>query len=122
MTTHAVVPAARASQSRKAIAFLGCLLALSIASSAPAALISSFQAGEGGWQLGTLAVAQLDSSPDLEIVVPYRDSTGTWYLDAFKYTGQRLAGFPYAAGGDVMNVSPTIYDLDHDGRDEIIFT
>ena len=40
----------------------------------------------------------------------------TWFLDAFKYNGQRLPGFPYASGGEVMNVSPTLYDLDHDGR------
>ena len=121
MTTHAVVPAARASHSAKPIILFG-FLALLAAPRAQSALVSSFQAGDGGWHLGTLAVAQLDSSPDLELVVPYRDSTGAWFLDAFKYTGQRLPGFPYAAGSDVMNISPTIYDLDHDGRDEIIFT
>src|SRR5438105_13709915 len=81
-----------------------------------AALISSFQAGDGGWHLGTLAVGNLDSEPDLEIVVPYRNSAGQWVLDAFKYNGQRLAGFPYLAGGEEMNVSPTLYDLDGDGR------
>jgi hypothetical protein len=85
-------------------------------------LISTFQAGDSSWHLGTLAAANLDASPGLEIIVPYRDSSGTWYLDAFKYDGQRLPGFPYAAGGDALNVSPTIYDLDGDGLDEIIFT
>src|SRR3954447_18708967 len=121
MNACAVVPAAWVKQSKAAL-FMLALAGGGGVFTASAALISSFQAGEGGWHLGTLAVAQLDSSPDLEIVIPYRDSTGTWYLDAFKYTGQRLPGFPYATGGDVMNVSPTIYDLDHDGRDEIIFT
>jgi len=91
-------------------------------STSPAAVISSFQAGDGGWHLATLAVGNLDSEPDLEIVVPYRNSTGQWVLDAFKYTGQRLPGFPYFAGGEEMNVSPTLFDLDGDGRDEIIFT
>jgi len=85
-------------------------------------LISTFRAGDAGWNLGTLAVGNLDNSPDLELVIPYRDSTGTWHLDAFKYNGQRLPGFPYTTGAEVMNVSPTLYDLDHDGRDEIIFT
>jgi hypothetical protein len=85
-------------------------------------LISTFQAGDAGWNLGTIAVGNLDSSPDLELVIPYRDSTGTWHLDAFKYNGQRLPGFPYTTGAEVMNVSPTLYDLDGDGRDEIIFT
>jgi hypothetical protein len=89
---------------------------------AAATLISTFQAGDSGWNLGTLAVGKLDNSPDPEIIIPYRDSTGTWHLDAFKYNGQRLPGFPYTTGADVMNVSPTLYDLDHDGRDEIIFT
>lgn len=87
-----------------------------------AALISTFPAGNSSWHLGTLAVGNLDNSPDLEIVVPYRDASGNWFLDAFKYTGQRLPGFPYAAGGEPINVSPALVDLDHDGRDEIIFT
>src|SRR5690348_18274026 len=102
MNACAVVPAASMKPGKAA--FL--LLALAVLAGFPsaAALVSSFQAGDGGWHLGTLAVAQLDSSPDLEMVVPYRDSSGTWFLDAFKYTGQRLPGFPYAAGGDVMNV------------------
>ena len=87
-----------------------------------AALVSSFQAGDGGWQLGSIALGNLDASPDLEIVVPYRDSSGNWFLDAFKFNGQRLPGFPYAAGGDPLNVSPSIYDLNGDGRNEILFT
>src|ERR1043165_29254 len=89
---------------------------------AGAAEIASFQAGSGGWHLGTLGVGQLDGDPQLEIVVPYRDSSGQWYLDAFKWNGTRLPGFPYAGGGEEINVSPTLYDLDGDGRDEIIFT
>src|SRR5438477_9348149 len=40
--------------------------------SAQATEVVSFQAGGTGWQLGTIAVGNLDSSPDLEIVVPYR--------------------------------------------------
>src|SRR5262252_282689 len=92
------------------------------AATSKAALISTFQAGNASWHLGTLAIGQLDASRDLEIVVPYRDSSGNWFLDAFKYTGQRLPGFPYAAGGEPINTSPTLFDLDHDGRDEIIFT
>src|ERR1700760_12312 len=86
-----------------------------------ATLLSSFQAGDGGWQLGTLAVGNLDNSGQLSIVVPYRNSSGQWLLDAFKPNGSRLPGFPYNGNG-VINVSPTLYDLDGDGRDEIIFT
>src|ERR1051326_4427724 len=86
----------------------GCLW-LGIACNSFAVQISAFQAGDSGWHLGTVAVGNLDRTPDLEIVVPYRDSTGSWFLDAFKYTGQRLAGFPYAAGGEAINASPTLY-------------
>jgi len=84
--------------------------------------LSSFQAGDSGWHLGTLAVGNLDSDPQLEIVIPYRNSAGQWFIDAFKYNGTRLPGFPYASGGEEMNVSPTLVDLDGDGRDEILFT
>jgi len=90
--------------------------------SATAVQIASFFDGGGGWQLGTIAVGNLDDSPDLEIVVPYRDSSGSWFLDAFKFNGTRLPGFPYSAGGDPINVSPTLFDLDGDGRNEILFT
>jgi hypothetical protein len=89
---------------------------------AHAAQVSSFQAGDGGWQLGTLAVGNFDNSGTLDIVVPYRNSSGQWLLDAFKPDGTRLPGFPYNGGGNEINVSPTLYDLDGDGRDEIIFT
>jgi hypothetical protein len=87
-----------------------------------AGVVSSFQAGDGGWQLGTLAVGNLDNSGQLDVVVPYRNSSGQWMLDAFKPNGTRLPGFPYVGGDNEINVSPTLYDLDGDGRDEIIFT
>src|SRR6202012_2845880 len=87
----------------------------------PATELSSFQAGDGGWQLGTLAVGNLDNSSQLDIVVPYRNSNGQWLLDAFKPNGTHVPGFP-CVGDDQINVSPTLYDLDGDGRDEIIFT
>lgn len=92
-----------------------------LALNASAALISTFQAGDSSWHLGTLAVGNLDTSPDLEIVVPYRTAFGSWYLDAFKFDGRRMPGFPYSSGGEEMNVSPTLCDLDGDSRDEIIF-
>ncbi|MGZ5527155.1 MAG: hypothetical protein ACXWJB_00650 [Limisphaerales bacterium] len=72
--------------------------------------------------MGTLAVGNLDSDPALEIVVPYRDNNGQWFLDAFKWNGTRLPGFPYSSGSNEMNTSPTLYDLDGDGKMEIIFT
>src|SRR2546423_14184524 len=82
--------------------------------------LSSFQAGDGGWHLGTLAVGNLDGDAQLEIVVPYRSSSGAWFLDAFKASGARLPGFPFAGDAEI-NVSPTLYDFDGAGRDEILF-
>ncbi|MFO1496904.1 MAG: VCBS repeat-containing protein [Verrucomicrobiota bacterium] len=85
----------------------------------------SFPAGNGGWQLGTIAVGNVDQDPDLEIIVPCRDTTGpqtVWSLDAYKANGQRLKGFPFAGGQQPINVSPTLFDLDGDGRAEILFT
>ena len=55
---------------------------LQVIAAACAAEISSFQAGDGGWHMGTLAVGNLDNDAQLEIVVPYRDSSGRWFLDA----------------------------------------
>jgi len=81
-----------------------------------------FQAGDGGWQLSAPAVGNIDSNPDLEIIVSYRNSNGQWLLDAYKYDGTRVAGFPYNGGTSPMNVSPTLTDLDGDGRNEIVFT
>ncbi len=87
------------------------------------ALLSSFQAGDGDWQLGTLTVGNVDGTPGLDIVVPYRNSSGQWYLDAFKWNGARLPGFPWSdASNSVINTSPTLYDLNGDGTNEIIFT
>src|SRR6266850_1640945 len=94
---------------------------LGVSGVAGAAEISSFQAGNGGWHLGTLVVGNLDGDPQLEIVVPYRDSSGHWFLDAFKPDGTRLPGFPYVGGDQEINASPTLYDLDNDGRDEVLF-
>jgi len=101
---------------------LACASALLFTHQSQSAELSFFQAGDAGWHLGTLAVGNLDADAQLEIVVPYRNSAGQWFLDAFKYNGTRLPGFPYSTGGQELNVSPTLYDLDGDGRDEIIFT
>ena len=96
-------------------------LSVSLAANVSASTLSSFPAGDGGWHMGTLTVGNLDSDAQLEIVVPYRNSQGQWFLDAFKWNGSHITGFPYASGYDEMNVSPTLYDLDGDGKQEIIF-
>ena len=87
-----------------------------------AAEVISFPAGTGGWHLGTLGLGNLDTDAQLEIVVPYRDGSARWFLDAFKADGTRILGFPYGGGLEEINVSPTLYDLNGDGRAEILFT
>jgi len=88
--------------------------------SASPAQVSTFQAGNGGWHLGTMAIGNLDADPAQEIVVPYRNLDGEWFLDAFNHDGSRLPGFPYASGAEEMNVSPTLFDLNGDGQAEIL--
>ena len=101
----------------------GLVLWLATSRNLNAAVISSFQAGDGDWQLGTLTVGNVDGTPGLDIVVPYRNSSGQWFLDAFKWNGTRLPGFPWSdPNNGVINTSPTLYDLDGDGTNEIIFT
>jgi hypothetical protein len=90
--------------------------------SVQAGQIASFQAGDGGWQLATIAVANIDADPSLEIIVPYRNSDGQWFLDAFNYDGTQVPGFPYSSGTSPLNVSPAVFDLDGDGSNEIVFT
>src|SRR5688572_17090848 len=69
-----------------------------------------------------MAVGNLDADPAAEIIVPYRNLDGHWFLDAFNHDGTRLPGFPYASGPEEMNVSPTVSDLDGDGQREILTT
>src|SRR5688572_12694573 len=57
--------------------WLGVAVGLALAvSRGVAAEWYSFQAGSGGWHLGTLAVENLDEDPAPEIIVPYRDNSG----------------------------------------------
>jgi len=87
---------------------IGCACLLIFAHESQGTQLSSFQAGDAGWHLGSLAVGNLDGDAQLEIVVPYRNSAGQWFLDAFKFNGTRLPGFPYSSGGQELNVSPTL--------------
>jgi hypothetical protein len=99
-----------------------CAVSLLAIFSGSATTLATFQVGDAGWHMGTLAVGNIDGGPQLEIVVPHRNAEGQWFLDAFKWNGTHIAGFPYSSGYDEMNTSPTLYDLDGDGKQEIIFT
>ena len=91
------------------------------ANHAPADLVSTFAAGNSGWHLGGIAVGRI-APGDPAIIIAHRDLTGTWYLDAFRYSGQRLSGFPHSAGGEEINVTPALCDINGDGWEDIIFT
>lgn len=84
--------------------------------------LAAFYSGGADWHLGTFAVGDVTGDSQLEIIVPYRDSNGAWWLDGYKWSGERLPGFPYSGGSKEINASPTLYDLDGDGKMDIIFT
>ena len=84
--------------------------------------LAAFYSGGADWHLGTFAVGDVTGDSQLEIIVPYRDSNGRWWLDGYKWSGERLPGFPYDGFNREINASPTLYDLDGDGKAEIIFT
>ena len=99
------------------------LLALGLATTLQAHTIPSFQAGDGGWQMAAPAVGSIDADPALEIVLAYRSaSSGQWLVDAYNHDGSRVPGFPYNGGGNVINVSPTLADVNGDGALDILFT
>ena len=101
-------------------------LAATLALAAPhlnlQAHFTPFQAGGGSWHMAAPAVGNIDGDSDLEIVLASRDLSSVWTVDAYDYTGARIAGFPYIAGNDPVNASPSLKDLDGDGKNEIIFT
>jgi hypothetical protein len=82
----------------------------------------SFAGGAGSWQMGSIAVGDVDGDKELEIIVPYRRPDAKWVLDAYDPDGKRLKGFPYVSRFGPINVSPTLYDLDGDGVLEILIT
>jgi hypothetical protein len=108
------------------VKWLVCPFAFSaLAADISAQMPVSFEAGRGGWQLGTLAVGNIDADPLPEIIIPYRAENGRtseWFLDAFKPDGSRVSGFPFRGGEQPINLSPTLWDLNGDGRKEILFT
>ena len=102
--------------------FVSSLVALLLSTArADVTALAAFYAGGADWHLGTFAVGDVTGDSQLEIIVPYRDSNGRWWLDGYKWSGERLPGFPYDGGNREINASPTLYDLDGDGKAEIIF-
>ncbi|MDA8018839.1 MAG: VCBS repeat-containing protein [Thermoanaerobaculia bacterium] len=82
-------------------------------------LTSNFPAQAGsGSMLGSVAVGNVDDDPALEIVVNSRMG-----IEVFDLDGTSVSSYSTHSGvvERPVNMAPTLYDLDNDGRLEIIF-
>jgi len=102
---------------------VGAIIAIPIMTATHAALVlqlaHSFPTVDGsGQMLGTLAVGNVDDDAALEIVV--NSTTGVYVYD---YDGTLVSSFSTHNGTRYrrVNMPPTLFDIDGDGRDEIIF-
>jgi len=78
-----------------------------------------FDYDAGSWLMGTPAVGQLDSDPELEIVVGGYSSSGK-KVYAVNHDGTELAGFPVDVG-ERMIVGVALHDFNNNGKDDIVF-
>jgi hypothetical protein len=69
--------------------------------------------------MGTPAIGQLDSDPELEIVVGGYSSSGK-KIYAVNHDGTALSGFPVDVGERVI-VGVALHDFNNNGRDDIVF-
>jgi hypothetical protein len=71
------------------------------------------------WLMGTPAIGQLDSDPELEIVVGGYSSSGK-KIYAVNHDGSTLSGFPVDVG-ERMIVGVALHDFNNNGKDDIVF-
>ena len=100
----------------------GLLVLLTSTARAELTPMAAFYSGGVNWHMGTFVVGDVTGDSQLEVIVPYRDSNGRWWLDGYKWSGERLSGFPYDGTSKEINATPTLFDLNNDGKAEIIFT
>ncbi|MEW6199904.1 MAG: VCBS repeat-containing protein [Planctomycetota bacterium] len=72
------------------------------------------------WIQNPPSVADLEGDGDLEIVVATRGMTDGGRLYVIDHLGRVVPPFPISVNNNNMGDSPTLYDLDGDGRKEII--
>ncbi len=75
-----------------------------------------FKVVGSSFNFGSPALADLDHDGRLDIIVPLNANS----LQAWRYDGTSLPGFPYATGGNITS-SPAVGDIDDDGLLEIVF-
>jgi hypothetical protein len=69
--------------------------------------------------MGTPAIGQLDSDPELEIVVPGYSSSGK-KIYVVNHDGSTVSGFPVDVG-ERMIVGVALHDFNNNSRDDIVF-
>lgn len=79
-------------------------------------LLPGWPINVGGQVQSKAAVGDLDEDGDQEIVF----STKSGQIRIFHHTGVALAGWPQSSGVTYGFIAPTIYDLDGDGRPEVM--
>ena len=71
------------------------------------------------WLMGSPAVGQLDSDPELEIVVGGY-SSGNRRIYAINHDGTDVSGFPVDVGERII-VGVALHDFNNNGKDDIVF-
>ena len=79
-------------------------------------LLPGWPVNVGGQVQSKAAVGDLDGDGDQEIVI----ATRSGQIRIFHHTGVALAGWPQSSGVTYGFLAPTIYDLDGDGRPEVM--
>ena len=78
-----------------------------------------FDYNANSWLMGTPAIGQLDSDPELEIVIGGYSSSGK-NIYAVNHDGTDVTGFPVDVG-EKMIVGVALHDFNGNGKDDIVF-
>jgi hypothetical protein len=82
--------------------------------------VPGFPVTVNSWVQNAPSVADLDGDGDLEIVLFTRGMTNGGRIYVIDHLGQVVPPFPISVNNNNFGGSPTLYDLDGDGRKEII--
>ena len=80
-----------------------------------------FDYDAGRWLIGTPVIGNIDSDPELEIIVgSYQSPTSSSPLFAVNHDGTDANGYPYVLGEKIKS-GVAVADMDENGIDDIIF-